>query len=560
MGLSLHGLRRKIAAAAVVKGAAWRTTRIPGGRRAVHRLAGRIDPGGEATDSYRGMLAQLLYDTTTYDDGTDPVYDPVAGIVAGTAQTPTSAARLARAAGLDPTAGKHIVAAAAYRKPYVADFDAAYTHYERAHRLNPDDLRAVEGILSVGARTHYDWPRIWRYVVQLKPRNGPLSSSQFWDTVGQLFAQAPRAEALAAATAAIEAQREAMPSLHQLMLEALSVRLQFLGQYPTAFELRCMMAENRVAELHGIPLESALWLKHLLGAYAYLGQEEKLAQTTAKPRVTALSPRVKTQVDKLRADVALFTGDPQPLVEHARQRRDELPLPGDERMEQLVTGRRVAVVGPAASEEQFGEEIDAHDVVIRTRHLGQPTPEQAARVGSRTDIAYYSGKDLLETYDDVAAAAESGELKLAVTRPFYIEGLSASPQWLRCARFEYGLYFRGAPQGIQRIVYDLLQFQPTQISLFHADFYAGTQVAAAGYRGGYGSFGPYAGTNDVVVMHDLAYEFRSMQKLMSTGHITARGTAAEVLELSEPDYLKRLQRGPLGNESLGNVQLGGEDL
>lgn len=560
MALSLHGLRRKIAAAAVVKGAAWRTTRIPGGRRAVHRLAGRIDPGGEATDSYRGMLAQLLYDTTTYDDGDDPVYDPVAGIVAGTAQTPTSAARLARAAAIDPTAGKHIAAAAAYRKPYVADFDAAYTHYERAHRLNPDDLRAVEGILSVGARTHYDWPRIWRYVVQIKPRNGALASSQFWDTVGQLFAQTPRAEAVAAATAAIEARREAMPGLHQLLLEALSVRLQFLGQFPTAFELRCMMARNRVAELQGIPLESALWLKHLLGAYAYLGEEEKLTQTAAKPRVAALSPRVQAQVDKLRADVALFTGDAQPLVDHATQRRRDLPLPGDELMEQLVTGRRVAVVGPAASEEQFGEEIEAHDVVIRTRHLGQPSPgqpspEQAARVGSRTDIAYYSGKDLIETYDDVAAAAESGQLQLAVTRPFYIEGLSASPEWLRCARFEYGLYFRGAPQGIQRIVYDLLQFQPTQISLFHADFYAGTQAAAAGYRGGYGVFGPYAGTNDVVVMHDLAYEFRSMQKLMSTGHITARGKAAEVLEMSEPDYLLRLQRGPLGD-----VQLGGSEL
>ena len=546
MALSLHGLRGKIAGAAVVKGAAWRLGRVPGGRAVVNRVAGRVDPGGEASDSYRGLLGRLLYESIDRDAGDQPVYDPVAGIVAGTPESPYAAETLAQAAQIEPTAGKHIAAAAAYRKPYVADFDAAYRHYERAHRLNRNDLRSVEGILTLGARTHYDWPRIWRYAVQLKPRSGPLTDQQLWEVLGRLFSQNPHAEALADAVSAVESRGDELANLHQLLLEALSVRLQFLGQFRPAFALRTLMAHNRVAELQGIPLESTLWLRHLLGAHAYLEDADHLVAAAARPRVTVLNRRVETQVEKLRADVTLFTGDAQPLAEHARQRRQDLQLPSDDHMEQLVRGKRIAVVGPAAGEDQFGEEIEAHDVVVRTRHLAAQGDEQAARVGSRTDIAYYSGRDLMDGYEAIAAAAEAGELQLAVTRPFYIDAMRQPPSWLRIARFEYGLYFRGAPQGIQRIMYDLLQFQPAQVSLFHADFYAGQHAAVPGYRAGYGGFGPYAATNDVVVMHDLAYEFRSMQKLMSTGLMTARGAAAEVLDLDEQNYLRRLEQGPLG--------------
>lgn len=551
MAMSLHGLRGKIAAAAVVKGAAWRAGRVPGGRRMVHTLAGRIDPGGETTDSYRGLLAQLLYDSVHHDDGDQPVYDSVAGILPGTPQAPPSPERLARAAESDPTAGKHISAAAAYRKPYVADFDAAYRHYERAHRLNPQDLRAVEGILTLGARTHYDWPRIWHYAVALKPGRGPLSTQQLWDPVGRLFSQTPSAEAITAAVEALESHGEELAGLHQLLLEALSVRLQFLGRFRPAFTLRRLMARNRVAELRGIPLESALWLKHLLGAHAYLEDDQALTETAASPRLDVLNPRVETQLAKLRADVALFTGDADPLAAHLKQRREQFPLPGEDLMEQLVTGKRVAVVGPAAGDEQFGEEIDGYDVVIRTRHLADITPQQAGRVGSRTDIAYYSGRDLLTGYSAAAAAAEAGQLKLAVSRGFHTDTMPDPPEWLRFARFEYGLYFRGAPQGIQRIIYDLLQFQPARIGLFHADFYAGQHAAVPGYRAGYGGFGPYAATNDVVVMHDVAYEFRTMQKLIATGHVTAYGTARSVLELEEQDYLQRLEHGPLGRKNEG---------
>lgn len=541
MALSLHGLRPKIAAAAVVKGAAWRAGRLPGGRRAVAGLAGRIDPGGEATDSYRGMLAQLLYDTTEDTTGSDPVYDPVAGLIPGTASRLPEAEALAEAAWAQPSAGRHIAAAAAYRKPYRADFESAALHYEHAYRLNPEDLRAVEGIISTGVRTHFDFTRIWRYAAALRPRTGTLASPALWEPIGALFLRRPSRETLQRAVHALEARGDDLAGLHQLLLEVLSVRLQFLGQFRCAFWLRELMARNRVAELRGIPLESALWFKHLLGAYAYLKDTEQLNRAAAKPRLDIISPRVQLQVEKLQADVALFTGDIQPLLAHAAARREQLPLPQDEIMAELVTGRRIAVVGPAATEDELGRVIDSYDVVVRTRRLAAPTRAQAARIGTRTDIAYYSGRDLLKDYDDAAAAAASGHLKLAVTRPFYYEALETVPDWLRCARFEFGLYFRGAPMGIQRIVYDLLQFDPAEIGIFHADFYAGAHAAAEGYRSGYGVFGPHRETNDVVMMHDLGYEFRCMQRLVAAGPVIAHGTADQVLSLYPEQYITRLE-------------------
>lgn len=550
MAPNLHGLRRKITAAALIKRAAWRTTRLPGGTGLVRRTAARLDTGGETTDSYRGLMSQLLNETAHPDTGTKPTYDPVAGIIPGTPEPLPDPDQLSDAAYTRPTAGRHLAAAAAYRGPTVADFDAAIRHYEVAHRISSEDLRATEGLLTVGGRSHFDWPRIWRSIAVLKPRTGALAATTFWDAVGRIFRQDPTEDTVNHAVEVLGAHAADIHRLHQLLIEAISVRLQMLGRFRTGFTLREAMARNRVDELAGIPLESSLWLKHLLGAHAYLGQHSEITALTQRPPVDRISARVSTQVEKLSTDAALFSGDDQPLVAHAQMRRAEMALPGDERMEELVSGKRVAVVGPAATPDQLGELIDSYDTVVRTKLPVAANAEQEAAVGVRTDIAYYAGRDLIRDYERLNVAAESGDLQMAVARPFFLQSkllreLDEQPRWLRSARCEYGLYFRGAPLGIQRIIYDLLQFTPAEIGLFHADFYAGTQTARSGYRSDYGAFGPYTDTNDIVMVHDLAYEFRCLQAFLGTGRITPYGTTAEVLELDCARYIDRLEQGVL---------------
>ncbi|MBE1515782.1 tetratricopeptide repeat protein [Nesterenkonia halotolerans] len=580
MALSLHGLRVKIAAAAVIKYGARRVSELPGGQRAVLGAAGRIRPGtqDEESGSYRGLLAQMLGESVNADDdGADHglVYDPIAGLISGPVSSAESLAsaehrhaadpsdpaaqwKLGRALfaagettrGLElmdaavtaePTAAKLVALAAAYRKPYVAQFETALGLYQQALELNPADLRAVEGIINAGARSTFDWPLIWAGAAQLKPGRGPLADAAFWARVEPLFDQEPSAESIAEAESALEAVAGTAHRLHQLVLEVLIVRLQFLRRFRVAASLRDAMARNRIKELGGIPLESPLWFKHLLGGYAQLGQLEKATRAAARPPVDAATDLRRLQLAKLRADVAVFSGDAGPLQVQAADRRAELPLPGDDAMLDLVQGKRVAVVGPAATEEQLGEPIESYDVVVRTRARGDVSAEEARRSGTRTDIAYYNGRDLGSMWADAAEAVAAGSLKLAVARPFYAALVEEQPDWLRFTRSEFGLYFRGTSLGIQRMVYDLLQFAPAEIALFGADFYAGERSYPPGYRT-HSGFGPHSPLNDIVMVHDLVFERRLMQAFCATGIVVPQGVAAEVLDLPEAEYLDRLER------------------
>ena len=590
MALSLHGLRVKIAAAAVIKYGARRAAWLPGGQRAVLGASRRIAPSArdEETGSYRGLLAQMLresVDGASGDGGSlhsaageaprGLVYDPIAGLVLGpltaaedvgaaerafdaVPENPTAVWKLGRAffaagettrglelmdtaVAAEPSAAKLVALAGSYRKPYIAEFETSLRLYQQALELNPNDLRAVEGIINAGARSSFDWPLIWSGSAQLKPTKGPLASPALWARVEPIFAQEPSAEEIAEAEAALESMAGEAHRLHQLLLEVLIVRFQFLRRFGIAAQLRDAMAQNRVRELRGIPLESALWLKHLLGAYTHLGNPGKAAAVAARPPVDTAAPLTRIQLEKLRADVALFSGDPGPLQTYAAARRAEFQVETDERMAELVTGKRVAIVGPAATEEEFGELIESFDVIVRTRARGPITPEDILRSGSRTDIAYYNGRDLGTMWAEADDAAQSGSLKLAVARPFYASLVAEKPAWLRFSRSEFGLYFRGTSLGLQRMVYDLLQFAPAEIGLFGADFYVGEQSYPAGYRT-HAGFGPHSPLNDIVMVHDLAFERRLMQAFCATGVLNPYGIAEEVLNLADAEYLDRLER------------------
>jgi hypothetical protein len=552
MAVSLHGLRWKIAAAALFTRTARRFGRIPASAWVIRQTAQRLKPRDqESTGTYRGIAADLLIRTLPADEDTGGIHcDPVAGLVPGTPAAPLRPIDLAARAKSSPSAGNHLAAAAAHRKrkPYIFDLDAAVYQYEQAFAINPKDLRAVEGVLTIGARTHYDWPRIWTVVQVLMPRRGPLRArSAFWEDLSRIFAQTPDPQAVPIAKALLEDHRGELSSLHQLLLEAIAARLQFLGEFTAGFQVREDAARNRVKELAGIPLESGIWLKHLLGAYAYLEDHQQLRATADNPPVDRSDSRTLIQTQKLQADAALIMGDAGPLQAHTLDRWNTMRLQGEEGMSELVEGKRIAVVGPSSG-DGLGELIESYDVVVRTRHAPAGTYEHA---GGRTDIAYYAGQDLLRDFAEISSAAESGSFQRAVTRPFFVEtpDLQKWPQWLRLARFEHGLYFRGAPMGLQRIIYDLLQFQPAELAVFNADLYAGESFAASGYRASYSAFGPHNQTNDVVLMHDLAYEFRWTAHMQQAGLITTHGTTAEVLSLSEDDYLSRLESGPLGANS-----------
>lgn len=548
-GPSLHHLRAKVSAAAAVKHFGVCVSRVPGGKNVLDTVASWLNPwGSDPTGSYGGILAELLRQPLDNQSGSAGAYDDsVAGLLPGGTQVaPPVKAKLS--SPLTPS--EHIALASAYRKPYIAEYEKALWHYKKAFEANPRDLRAIGGILSTGVRSTSDWPDIWRYVKTLAPRSGPFRvGSSFWESVSSLFHDPVQRSNVDAALRVLLAHDEALVRLHPHVLEALAARLQFLGRFRAGTMVRVRSAENRVRELQGIRLESAVWLKQLLGAYAYLGQEHRLVERTISPRVVVANTKDRRHLQKLAADVALVGGDPEPLRRYVRHRAAELPLPGESRYQDLVQGKRIAVVGPAPTGEKWGDAIESYDLVVRPQ-FRRFSGEQAVERGSRTDIAYYSGRDLKEAWSDVSQAVARGEVHTVVGRPSYQPALGASPpSWFRLARTEFGLYFRGVPLAMPRILYDLIQFEPKEIGLFHADFYAGKQTFTPGYREGSEVFAPGAAINDLVIVHDLAYEFRCTKWFMKTGLITPYGASAEVLALNEGEYLSRLD-----NESALSVK------
>ena len=162
-------------------------------------------------------------------------------------------------------------------------------------------------------------------------------------------------------------------------------------------------------------------------------------------------------------------------------------------------------------------------------------------MGSRTEIAYYSGHDLKQLLPEISTAAEAGEVEIINSRPFTHELVHAQNKpWLRAYRHDYSLWMHGNQLGIPRMLYDLLQFSPAEICIFNSDFYTGQRMFTPGWRDN-DRFAPYSHINDLVAFHDVRMDFMFTQALMRSGIVTARGRAAEVLALPPDDYVHAVE-------------------
>ena len=60
----------------------------------------------------------------------------------------------------------------------------------------------------------------------------------------------------------------------------------------------------------------------------------------------------------------------------------------NESFKKLIEGKTIAIVGPAPSNEQTGNEIDSFDIVIRINYRGKDKLGDIKEFLSRTDISY----------------------------------------------------------------------------------------------------------------------------------------------------------------------------
>lgn len=447
-----------------------------------------------------------------------------------------------------PDVEKWLAIAASYRKPHVADYDRSLAAYERALEIKPSSATAIRGIIIMGCRADQDWPRLWRSarLFEAQKRRQRDQRLALMDDLNILFSADPTDEQIDAAVEQLHTSAQQGLRLSWITTSLIVYRLHFARRFRDGFRLREGLAERTLAWLGTRSAGNARHRQKVLAALLYLGRTQEALElidpTPWEPKDQLESDRL----EKMAVDAHLLTGRLQPYLDYSARRQQHVPLPGDDRMRAMIEGKRVAVVGPADTGDRLGEIIDAHDVVIRPRYIPEILTAQADQLGLRTDIAYFSGRDLGEFLDAAGEAVASGELQLAIGR-----GLSAdryrdnAPEWLRFYRQDYSLCRHGAPLGIARIIYDVLQFNPAEISVFNVDFYTGANVFSSGYRKGKdAALGPYSIVNEILLAHDLLFDFRLMNSFIATGRVTPQGVSASVLALSEEEYIDRLEASP----------------
>jgi hypothetical protein len=304
--------------------------------------------------------------------------------------------------------------------------------------------------------------------------------------------------------------------------------------------LRAQMARSWLAQ-H--PHHQRVPRQRLLAARAWCALEDfDRAHALLRDVPSAWRRLDRLAASKLLADVQLLQGNLEPSV--AAMSLHDPPSAAEQRFAAMVRGRRIAVVGPAPPVDDQSAAIDTHDVVIRTKFVAH---ELAPGAGSRTDIAYYSDPTARLSQGDIVTLLDSGQLRQAVLRPtaFRSPPLAvADASSVRYSPSEHGATFECTHFAIQRIVHDLIRYQPAAVSVFNATLFVGDVHYVSGYADD--AQRHYLPNNLQPILstaaHDLRTDFVFLQRLREAGFVHVDDRLGAVLDLTVEQYEQGLDR------------------
>jgi tetratricopeptide (TPR) repeat protein len=489
----------------------------------------------------------------------------------------------ATAAELAPTVGRHHHRTGLARVQ-LADLEGAVLALDRAVELAPDEAgwayrlgvtilqqggqRALEPVelhaaeraflralhadpTHAGARrrlvdarlTEADWSRAAGAAWPDRPEvRGPLAPlARFLDDV-----TVPDPDLAPVAAALDEVTPRDVGGAPRSWWVALHVRLLGLGRFTLAYRVKRLLAAHALLDAPDAA-DPARCLE-VARALGYLDRADEGAALLGSVAAATSSPRWREVLAKVAADLLLLTGDASGHLARPVTTLGNEPA-AEGRFRELVEGRRVAVVGPAATPLEQGERIDGFDTVIRTRHLPPSwPPELAARVGSRTDVAYYASTSTGLFGEEIRAALRDGRLDLAVFRTStYAEAQPhlERPGDLRYVPSEFKGGFLGNPMAILRIVYDVLRYRPAALEVSNIDFFLSPTEYAEGYdierrtEERWRELGVLAAR---ALPHDYLADFTLTRTLHRAGLLEADPAVRSHLDRSPDAYLAEMDR------------------
>lgn len=325
------------------------------------------------------------------------------------------------------------------------------------------------------------------------------------------------------------------PDLWRLALHARELDLgNFSSAYAIKRDLATAMADRRLAMA---PSLAQLDLR--ARARVYLGEPA----TAVAEYVDAVRPwntdAERLIVDKFVADVLLRTGDVEPAMAFRHAHLAPYDHVTEDRFAGLVTGRRVAIVGPAPCD--LDADLGRFDTILTTKQL-TPWARSTASV-----ISYYSDASALLDADAIMGLLDDGGLSVAVVRQSLIPALGGLPHLagrFRVMPAEDSTTFQSTRFGLQRIMYDALRYRPVELAVFGTDLFVGTHAYTDGYANEVERIYEPGGYETAVSMfvHDYVADFEFTRDLAAVDLIDVTPTLEAILALEPSDYLRRLDR------------------
>ncbi len=238
--------------------------------------------------------------------------------------------------------------------------------------------------------------------------------------------------------------------------------------------------------------------------------------------------------EKLRADLALLCGDPQPLRSLARSYPTTNEA-AEERFRSMVVRKKVLVVGPSPSHQPDRDVVHAHHTVVTT---GRPFVFDDEH---RDSIVYLNNEWFLANRHGRAAELDD-PAPLIVLRPSIVRHASAEERegvGARVQPFEDSTPLFSTHFALQRIVHDLIANGAETVTIAGVDFFLGDQTYVDFYHEG--SSDRFANV-PFNFSHDFTYAYWYTKTLRDHGLVEASPALGDILDHPVEWYVNRLGR------------------
>lgn len=478
----------------------------------------------------------------------------------------------------------------------LGNLESACEAFERATELEPDNAhhwyRRGRAVAAVGNRrgvyrhAEYDeLERLWGRAIEVAPSHSgsrqQLTRSSVkagrWELASRTAWYPPPPAGPSELFGALRGYLENPPSDERrgLLAEALSRptgelrnvpiewwfplhwRLLDDGQFTLGFRAKEVMAESIAATAIRHPSDNPARFLEIGRALTFLDRPDEAIAHLDTGRFGDLDRHTALAMRKMAADVELLNGHVEPYAA-LLPLHDGTNLPeAEDAFRRMVEGRTIAIVGPAMSNVDHGDEIDGFDVVVRTKYVSSAMAGHERSAGSRTDLSYYALGSARFLAADIFDALATGQLKMALFRTATYDRANTylhHPGDLRYLPSEYQGGLRSGQFAIQRIVYDLLRYRPARIKIFNINFFLAEQLYRPGYLADYVQQYEAQGLAQVLGAfgHDFRADFVFTQRLHRHGLIEVDEHVASLLQLTPEEYLRSLDSTKRSKEPPAN--------